>query len=66
MGMIPMEMTMKYDCVYQRAGMTFPPSATQQEIEAIAAARSLRVDVMTDQIDVYQGRRKVATFMAGE
>lgn len=59
---------MKYDCVWQARGMKLPPSMTQTEIEVYCtrADDNLTVDAMTDQIDVYRGKRKVATFMAGE
>jgi hypothetical protein len=57
---------LKYDCVFKRPHLALAPSLTQAEIEAFANARSYRVDVSTDQIDLYQGRRKIATYMAGE
>lgn len=42
-----------------------PQYATQAEIEKFCNKRGYRIEVMTDQIDIYRGRRRIVTYMIG-
>ena len=56
---------MRRDRKYLPQQMTGDRDTVGNTLEAIIAARGLsgRVEVMTDQIDVYVGKRKVAIYM---